>query len=384
MSNKKIGIITILNVNNYGAELQAFALNFTLRKLGYDNEIINYLYFKHPDYKKEKASNPIVKISFITNLKGIVLKWIDTFNTLTNPKNAKIRKARFDAFHSLNTNISKPYNSFSALYNAKMDYDTFIVGSDQVWNPNTRTSIKPYFLTFAPKDKNRISYASSFGVGNLDSNFYPIYKECFEHIDHISCREKAGLEIIKAVTGKVGTHVVDPTLLMSKKEWKSVMIPYNAKEPYILMYILTHSPYITELALEIQKKTGFKIIRVCFNSINIEKNKDILNIVDAGPAEFLGLFASASFVITNSFHGSIFSLIFEKEFFTITPLNKSNNSRQQGLLEMVSLENRIIKEGSDISKISLDTIDYTIINNIIEKEKQDSVAFLTNAIEKNI
>jgi hypothetical protein len=377
---RKIGIITILNVNNYGAELQAFALNFKLRKLGYDNEIINYLYYKHPDYKKEKVSNPIVKISFITNLKGIVLKWIDIFNKLTHPKNAKIRKAKFDEFHKLNTNISKPYKSFSELYNAKLEYDTFIVGSDQVWNPNTRTSIKPYFLTFAPKERKRISFASSFGVGSLNTDFYPAYKECFEHLDYISCREKAGLEIIKDVTGKEATHVVDPTLLLSKREWESIMIPYNCDGPYILMYILTHSPYITKLALEVQKRTGYKIIRVCFNSINTEKNPDILNIVDAGPAEFLGLYANASFVITNSFHGSIFSLIFEKEFFTITPLSKSNNSRQVGLLKMVGLENRILKEGSDISKIDLDTIDYTLVNTIIEKEKEDSVEFLTHAI----
>lgn len=376
----KIGIITILNVNNYGAELQAFALNYKLRKLGYDNEIINYLYYKHSDYKKEKASSPIVKISFVTNLKGIILKWIDTFNRLTHPKNTKIRKARFDGFHKLNTKISKPYKSFSELYDAKLDYDTFIVGSDQVWNPNTRTSIKPYFLTFAPKDKNRISYASSFGVGSLNPSFHSTYKDCFEHLDHISCREKVGLNIIEEVTGKLGTHVVDPTLLMSKKEWESIMVPYTTQEPYILMYILTHSPYITELALEIQKRTNYKIIRVCFNSINTEKNPKILNIVDAGPAEFLGLYANASFVITNSFHGSIFSLIFEKEFFTITPLSKSNNSRQVGLLKMVDLEHRILKEGSDISKISLDTIDYSLVNKIIAKEKEDSITFLINAI----
>lgn len=384
MSTKKIGIITILNVNNYGAELQAFALNYRLRKLGYDNEIINYLYYKHPDYKKEKSSSPIVKISFVTNLKGIILKWIDTFNRLTHPRNAKIRKTRFDDFHKLNTNISKPYKSFSELYDAKLEYDTFIVGSDQVWNPNTRTSIKPYFLTFVPKDKNRISYASSFGVGSLDSRFYAAYKDCFGHLDHISCREKAGLNIIKEVTGKEGTHVVDPTLLLSKKEWESIMIPYTSKESYILMYILTHSPYITALALEIQKRTGLKIIRVCFNSINIEKNPSILNIVDAGPAEFLGLYANASFVITNSFHGSIFSLIFEKQFFTITPLSKSNNSRQEGLLKMVGLEHRILKEGSAINVISLDTIDYTLVNNIIETEKQKSIDFLIISIEKNI
>lgn len=376
----KIGIITILNVNNYGAELQAFALNHKLGQLGYNSEIINYLYYKHPDYIWEKNSRPIVKISFINNLKGIILRWIDKFNTITHPQNSKLRKLRFDEFHKKNTKTSKPIKSFSALYHSKFDYDTYIVGSDQVWNPNTRTSIEPYFLAFAPKDKNRISYASSFGVGSLLPEYHPAYKACFEHLSHISCREKAGVEIIKVVTGKQATHVLDPTLLMSKNEWESILTPYQSKEPYILMYILTYSPYITELAMDIQKKTGYKIIRVCFNSINIEKKPDILNIVDAGPAEFLGLYANASFVITNSFHGSIFSLIFEKEFLTITPKNKSNNSRQVGLLKMVDLENRIVQEGSTITDINYEPIDYHNINKIIEREKGKSLAFLVDSI----
>jgi hypothetical protein len=372
---KKIGIITIVNVNNYGAELQAFALNYKLRKLGYDNEIINYLYYKNPDYKKEKNSRPIVKISLINNVKQNILKWIDILNTLTHPVNKKLRKSRFDDFHKLNTKISKPYKSFSELYNSKLPYDIFIVGSDQVWNPNTRTSLKPYFLTFAPENKKKISYASSFGVGSLDPGFHLAYKECFENLDYISCREKVGVEIIKDVIGKEATHVVDPTLLVSKKEWESIMVPYHSEEPYILLYILTHSPYITKLALEVQKRTGYKVIRVCFNSINTEKDPNILNIVDAGPAEFLGLYANASFVITNSFHGSIFSLIFEKEFFTITPLSKSNNSRQVGLLKMVNLENRILKEGSDINLINMVSIDYGPVKKIIEIEKEISLLF---------
>lgn len=378
----KTGIITIINVNNYGAELQAFALNYKLRELGYDNEIINYLYYKHPDYIKEKESKPIVKISLITNIKGIILNWIDSFDKLIHPKNAKLRKYRFDEFHKLNTNISKPYKSFSELYKSKLDYDIFIVGSDQVWNPNTRTSIKPYFLTFATKNKKRISYASSFGVESLDSKFHAIYKDCFKHLDIISCREKAGVKIIKELTGKDATHVVDPTLLLCKADWESKMVKYISDEPYILMYILTHSPYITKLALELKRRTGHKIIRVCFNSTNTEKSSSILNIVDAGPAEFLGLFAGASFVITNSFHGTIFSLIFQKQFFTISPLKKTNNSRQMGLLSLVGLEKRLIKEGSDFLIEEHVEIDFVPVNKIIDAEKNKSIEYLTRNLIK--
>ncbi|WP_010136867.1 polysaccharide pyruvyl transferase family protein [Ochrovirga pacifica] len=375
----KIGIITILNVNNYGAELQASALDMKLRSLGYDSEIINYLYFKHKDYVPEQKSKPIVEIDFITNLKGIILKWIDTYNRFTHPKNTKIRKQRFEKFHADHTKISKPYKSISALYNAKLDYDVYVVGSDQVWNPNTRTSIEPYFLAFAPEDKKRISFASSFGVGSLNPSFYPIYKKCFSNLDIISCREASGVNLIKEITGREATQVVDPTMLLTKEEWAQKMVPYHSEEPYILMYILTYSPYITNLALEIQKQTGYKIIRLCFNNINVEKDKSILNIVDAGPAEFLGLYESASFVLTNSFHGSVFSLLFNVPFYTIAPAKKSNNARQENLLRMMKLEHRLIKENDKFLKSDL-TIDFTYANNKLEEERAKSINFLTNAI----
>jgi len=376
---KKIGIITILNVNNYGAELQASSLNIKLRDLGYDNEIINYLYYKHKDYKSESKSKPIVKIDTITNVKGVLLKWIDKYNKLTHPGNTKIRKERFDKFHKENTNLSKPYKSFSELYNANLDYDVFIVGSDQVWNPNTRTSIEPYFLTFAPKEKKRISFASSFGVGGINKDFYPAYKKCFESLDTISCRESSGVDLIKEITGREATQVVDPTLLLTKEEWETKMVKYNSDEPYILMYILTYSPYITNLALEIQKQTGYKIIRVCFNSVNTEKDASILNIVDAGPSEFLGLYEGASFVLTNSFHGSVFSLIFQKPFYTIAPAKKSNNARQENLLKMVNLEHRLVKENSEYPNDFLD-IDFEFSTRILDQERQKSIDFLKDAI----
>jgi hypothetical protein len=376
----KIGIITILNVNNYGAELQASALNIKLRDLGYNNEIINYLYYKNSDYKTEKSSRPIVKVSIITNIKGTILKWLDIYNKFTHPQNTKIRKKKFEDFHAQNTNISKPYKSFSELYNSKMDYDVYIVGSDQVWNPNTRTSINPYFLTFAPKDKKKISFASSFGVGSLNRDFYPVYKKCFESLDFISCREASGVDIIDDITGRKATQVVDPTLLLTKPEWESKMVPYKANEPYILMYILTYSPYITNLALEIQKQTGYKIIRVCFNSINKEKDSSILNIVDAGPAEFIGLYAGASFVLTNSFHGSIFSLIFEKPFYTIIPSSKSNNARQENLLKIVNLENRLIKEGGPFPKGSI-SIDFSFVRKELSRQRIKSIEFLQESIQ---
>ncbi|MCR1025187.1 polysaccharide pyruvyl transferase family protein [Cellulophaga baltica] len=377
---KKIGIITILNVNNYGAELQAFALHHKLKLMGYDNEIINYLYYKNPEYNIEPDSKPLIKTSVKNKLKDFVLKWLDKYSALKYPELAKVRKQRFEDFHKNHTALSRTYQSYSDLYNAKLEYDTYIVGSDQVWNPNNGTNLAPFFLTFAPKNANKISFASSFGVGQIDEVYYPQYKEWINNLTHISNRESAGVEIIKRVTGKDATHVVDPTLLLSKAEWEGLMVPYESKEPYILFFIFKKNDYAENLAYEIQKKTGFKIIRVCKNEMPLESDDKILNIRDFGPLEFLGLYSGAEIVLTTSFHGSVFSLIFEKPFYTITPSSKNNNSRQESLMSKVDLMHRLLREGDKVDLDKLYDINFEEVKPKLEPQIKLSVDFLKKSI----
>ena len=376
----KIGLLTILNVNNYGAELQAFALHNKLKQMGYDNEVINYLYYKNPDFKKEPESKPLIKTNFKNKLKDFVLKWLDKYSSLKYPKIAKIRKQRFDDFHKEHTVVSKVYNSYSALYKAQLEYDTFIVGSDQVWNPNNGTNIAPFFLTFAPKKAKKIAYASSFGVGDVNQAFYPQYKEWLNNIDCLATRESDGVQIIKEVTGRDAVHVVDPTLLLSKKQWEKILVPYNSDKPYLLFFVFKKNAFAEDLAYEIQKQTGYQIIRVCKNEIPLENDKNILNIRDFGPAEFLGLYQKASFVITTSFHGSIFSLIFEKPFYTITPASKNNNSRQQSLMELIGLEERLVKEGSEVDLTKWEAIDFDRVGKVLKNEIEKSENYLEQSL----
>ena len=378
---KKIGIITILNVNNYGAELQAFALHHKLKIMGYDNEVINYLYYKNPKYIKESLSSPLVKVKKINKIKDFILKWIDIFSRITNPKLSKTRRARFDSFHKENTDLSKVYNSYSSLYNTDLQYDTLIVGSDQVWNPNNGTNLDPYFLTFAKSGVKKISYASSFGVSDINPVLHNQYKKWLNNIDFLATREQDGVNIIKKITEREATHVVDPTLLLTKKEWEGVMVPYESNEPYILLFIFKNSKYVTDFALDLQKKTGYKIIRICKNEMRVESDNKILNIRDFGPLEFLGLYAKASIVLTTSFHGTVFSLIFEKPFYTIAPKSKNNNSRQQGLLNLIKHPERLIMEGDTFPDGKYFDIDFKLIKNILDDERQKSILFLENALK---
>jgi len=377
---KKIGIITILNVNNYGAELQAFALHHKLKLLGYQNEIINYLFYKNPKYRSEAKANPLFKQKPISKLKEFALKWIDKYSMFSNPSIAKVRAKRFKDFHGTFTKTSKVYHSYSELYGANHDYDTFIVGSDQVWNPNNHTSIEPYYLTFAPKTAKKISYASSFGVGSINAAYHNTYKGLINNLNFISTREADGVKIIKEITGKDAMHVVDPTLLLTREEWEGVLVPYESKDPYILLFVFKDSKYVLDLALHLQEQTGYRIIRVCKNEMRVEADSKILNIRDMGPREFLGLYQKAAIVLTTSFHGSIFSLIFEKPFYTITPGSKNNNSRQQSLLGMLGLEGRLIEEGAPFPEMKNIEIDYTKVKPILEQKRDASVHFLQEAI----
>ena len=376
----KIGIITILNVNNYGAELQAFALHHKLKLMGFDNEIINYLYYKNRDYQTEKASRPLIKTSAKNKFKDFVLKWIDNYSAFRYPQLAQTRKERFEAFHRQHTALSKSYTRYSTLYHANLNYDIFMVGSDQVWNPNNGTNLAPYFLTFAPKNTKTISYASSFGVSSIDQSLYPQYKEWLSHIDCLATRETDGVKIIGDITGREATHVVDPTLLLSKKDWEDLMVPYKTAEPYILLFEFKRSAYVMDLARKIQKKTGYKIIRICKNEMPVDSDDDILNIRDFGPAEFLGLYANASIVLTTSFHGSIFSLIFEKPFYTITPASKNNNSRQEDLLSRLNLKDRLIREGESFSLNSLYQTDFQEVNRQLKDQINLSEEYLKIAL----
>ena len=227
----KIGVITIEQVNNYGAELQATATVKVLQGMGYEAEIIDYCYYKNWNFKDTKISAPFVSMS----AKGRLMYWVKY--RLVNRIVAKVlpmlyptvrrRIRRFDDFHKINTRMSKRYLSMPDLYHAKMNYDVYVVGSDQVWNPSASSSIEPYFLTFAPKEAKKISYASSFGVSNIPASLYEKYKKLLSNIDSLSVREQTGVCLVKALTGRDATCVLDPTLLLNLKS--ATIIQYTIK-----------------------------------------------------------------------------------------------------------------------------------------------------------
>lgn len=378
---KKIGIITILKTNNYGAELQAYATQSALRKLGYNAEIIDYLFYKNPLHKQTQRSQPVFNFGLKKKLAEWVYPLITNLKSLGNRHKNDVRVKRFEQFHMENTKLSVVYKSMDELYDAKLDYDVYMVGSDQVWNPGIYSSLLPYMLTFAPKGKKRVSYASSFGVSQIDASQQWLYKKYLPEFSAIGVREKNAVEMVEEITGCRATWVLDPTLLLNKEDWEEVASEVRyVTGPYVLLYELTPCPYIKKLAYAMRKEKGLTIVRICKRAAEEDKDESIVNVIDAGPAEFVRLFADADMIITNSFHGTAFSINFSKDFYTIAPQRKHNNSRQKSLLELFNLENRFIPENTPINLISTEQIDYDSIGDILDEERAKSFNFLKHSI----
>lgn len=377
---KKIGIITIIKANNYGAELQAYATQKVFNKI--DNcsaEIIDYIFYKNPLYKKSKSSSPSFKFSIKQKISEFIYPILSKIKYSIGRNIYKIRSERFNKFHLNNTKLSKTYYSIEELYNNPPLYDIYVSGSDQIWNPRLYTSLEPYFLTFVSNKAKKISYASSFGVSVLPVECKEIYRKWLKSYYAISVRESNAIDIIDSL-GLESICTLDPTLLLNKGEWSSVANKIDVPDNYLVIYELSDSKYLRSLANEISNIFGLKIVRLCKDIGYKDNSNGIINIQDAGPAEFIFLFKNANYIITNSFHGTAFSIIFEKNFYTIIRENKNNNSRIVSLAKLLGLENRIIKEGMSIKDIDLSNIHYEYILDKLEYEKTRSINFIKDCI----
>jgi len=207
------------------------------------------------------------------------------------------------------------------------------------------------------------------------------YKEALQAYSAISVREDKAVDIVKSVSGCNAHLVLDPTLLLNKDQWLEVAKPVDnlPDEPFVLIYELSNIPFVKQVAKYISEQTGMPIVRICKNASVEDTEKNIINIIDAGPAEFLYLLNKAGYVVTNSFHGTAFSINFNKQFYTIIPKGKSNNSRQRSILKLMACEDRMLIEDSEMPEIKVyDTKEVSII---LQSEREKSMNYLKTAID---
>ena len=377
----KIGIITIQNVNNYGAELQCCALYRKLHKMGYDAEVINYLFGIHPKHEF-RGERRTVSISLKQIIKVKLLPIVQNLFCLFYGKNKEKRNQRFDEFHDAYNHLTNTvYPSVRSLYDANFCYDILCVGSDQVWNYMKGYSLEPFFACFDKRGVKKISYGSSIGLPSISKEAEHVFKDSLSVFSYLSVREQQASDLLGRILQRDIDVVLDPTLLLDSKEWLEVakydMCP---KRKYVLIYIVTIKPcnYVLKLARHIAKERKLQIVRICRDAYPEHSGKNVHEIMTAGPSDFVGLFSNAEFVVTNSFHGTVFAINFSKPFYSVIKKHHSTVSRLTSILKKLDLESRIVSVGSPLPDVS--DIDYTIPYKRLNEERSHSIEYLKKAL----
>ena len=356
-------MLTFHNAENYGATLQAYALKQTLKELGLDASFVNY------ENKKILSDYKLIKTNSLKSF----------FSSLWYlPRNLK-RKRSFKSFSYvyLDTN-TKVYSSKEEIEQDIIDKDIFVAGSDQILNPALTDGLSDvYTLNFNNENIKKIIYGASIGNEELLQKYFTDFKEKLAGLDNISVREASVVESLENIISNKVEHVIDPTLLLSKTEWDKLIEENKvcdlSSKKYILVYTLFESEEITKIANYISKVTGLKIIH--FRKYNVYKN-ELMNLYSYGPVDFVNAFKNAKYVITNSFHGTVFSLIYEKNFYSVLPNERAG--RIKDLLQDLELETRIIQNEEDV--IFDGNINYSLVNEKIEALKAKSKDFLKKGI----
>lgn len=349
---KKVGILTFHCSDNYGAMLQAYALKTYLRRNNYQADLIRYepisLLGKHWLFPYTKQKTPIHTAYW---------SFKDFMKNLKKGNNFFEQRKNMQAFREKYIYDSDKKVSKSQLED--LDYNTFIVGSDQIWSPSITYGLDgAYFGAFT--EKNTISYAASMGGKSLPSQYDKDMEKMLKHLNHISVREKEAIEYLKQFTNKEIIEVLDPVFLLKKEDWKLIENKPVEKN-YILIYETYPNKELEEKAKEIARKEGLKIIRI--NPVEEVNDPEIIENYTSGPSEFIGYINNATYVFTNSFHATAFSIILQKQFVVF-------------LLENIGLRLKNVLENFDL----LDRVDF---NNLHKEINWNNVDCKYESLIKN-
>lgn len=387
----KIGIVTFVKCDNYGAELQAYALQWKLNQLGYDAELIDL-----QKIEKDLASNASSILPAIKN-RFKVYGWKAPFEigklvvdvlqrklaAKKNESNAEEKHKLFLDFFDKFIRHSNRYYTIEEIRQATdLPYDVYIAGSDQIWNYMHNDNLDVYFLEFAKEfGARRISYAASISAASIPAKYQDEYRNLLKNIQYLSVRELHGAKLIKELTGRDVEVVLDPTLLVTSEEWlNNVAKNPLSGEKYVLVYTLSGSKYIQELCDNIAGRLGCKVVnmKINFRKDDSEKMTDLF---DLGPQEWVGLISGASYVVTDSFHGTAFSINFNKPFTTLVNPVSNMNSRVLSILKIMGLEDRIIYDDGTRKMPKELYVDYTEVNKRMEEWRHKSLSFIKKSLD---
>lgn len=364
----KIATITFNHAHNHGSMLQTYALQQFICKLGKQSGVpVEYTIIDYDtDLQRELYS--IFKSGFST--KSIVKNLI----ALLHYRDLKIRHSQFESFLHKNCNLSKRYATSEELEDHAPEADVYISGSDQLWNVRSRDFSDAYYLPFVKSGK-RISYAASFGPLRIDWSKYDAkkYTTLLSKYSAISVREEGSRDNVEKLLGQRPEVHLDPTFMLTANEWRTIQSKANYnKGKYILLYCLEPSKEQVRMADAISKKLKLPIVVLRYNNKNDWFNP-FIHKYDAGPQDFLSYIDHAALVLSSSFHGTAFSLIYHKPFYVF---NGMSDNRISFILRSVGLEMRSIETISDVDKVELKSIDGQRVERFLNEERERSALYL--------
>lgn len=361
-----IKVITRHAPSNYGSLLQSIATITILERLGHTCEIIDYIRDDEHGLKAVTTSlngkqgwngNPLKKLAYIA---------------LRYPEEKKA-ELKFSRMRKKYLKLTKRCRTHEDL--KQLDADVFMTGSDQVWGPTLNGRYdEAYFLSFVT-GKPKTAYAASFGRTDFTPQILSEYKKLLSSYSDIAVRENSAVDLLAQMDIPCAGQVLDPTLLLTRREW-SKWIKKDVHGKYVLVYQLHNNPALTDYALRFAWHTGLPLYRISPTFHQIRRGGKFIYLPNLD--EFLSYIKNCTYFITDSFHGTAFALNFNKQFIEILPNNKTG-SRNQSILQLTGLQNRIVTDFNDFTIVDK-RIEYVSVNKILEKERVKSISILKSLL----
>lgn len=372
MDGRKVAVMTWHTHENFGTILQAGATNIALKSLGYESDLINYI-------PKPKFTEP--------SFSGFVKRAVGKSKYIINPVyNSAERSGLYKEFLKKSAGYTATCTSFPELHDLNRIYDAFICGSDQIWSPLCYDN--KYFLDFVENTNKMIAYAPSIGSNKIENPYVcERMKNLISRFNHLSIREMQGAKIIKELTGQDAKVVLDPTLLLNSDEWDSHISerePEKIQGEYIICYFLGEANKYMNYVKELSEKTSVPYFVIPVT----KKQKNAGNCVpfEVGPSEFVSLIKNAKHVVTDSFHGTAFSVNYNVPFSVFKRFkddsSENQNSRIYSFLDILGLENRLIDYKKSVGDVL--ECDFSDANDRLAKKREESLQYLKNALERAV
>ncbi len=387
-ANKRVGLAINYDYHDYGGMLQAYATYRKLKELGYQPEAINIDHLKKSINKRKMGyfARNILDSSIVKEKGEVVKKKFRRKLDRSFGDQLDKRDAAFERFCRSHFKESVVYESWEKLTESCHAYSAVLVGSDQLWLPSNIAG-DYYTLSFVPENVNKIAYATSFGVSEIPRRQHKEAKRYLSRINHLSAREDSGKKLIRKFTGRDVPLVCDPTMLLTAEEWASdVQEKRLIKEKYIFCYFMGDNPWQRTFVRRLKKRTGCKIVALLHLDQYIKSDEEYADATpfDVSPTDFINLVKNAEYVCTDSFHGTVFSIIHKRTFFTFKRFSEtatlSTNTRIYSLLKRFQLEDRLVKQQDKVSDLMLKEIDYNKVFSILNDFREESVQYLEHSL----